>query len=211
MKRIPVTPRSDYREKIEALGFDFHGDYWREEAYYRFTAEETACLEEATNEAYRLYCEAAQFIIEDNPEFMERALNIPKEIGERIRASWDADELSLYGRFDFILAKDGTPKILEFNADTPTSLLEASVIQWQWKEDVFPECDQFNGIHEGLVQSWKDIFPKKGEIHFAGALENNEDTGTLQYLASTAMEVGFSTRVLDMQALDLQNGRFFFG
>ena len=24
MKRIPVTPRSDYREKIEALGFDFH-------------------------------------------------------------------------------------------------------------------------------------------------------------------------------------------
>lgn len=47
MKRIPVTPRSDYREKIEALGFDFHGDYWREEAYYRFTAEETACLEEA--------------------------------------------------------------------------------------------------------------------------------------------------------------------
>lgn len=56
MKRIPVTPRSDYREKIEVLGFDFHGDYWREEAYYRFTAEETACLEEATNEAYRLYC-----------------------------------------------------------------------------------------------------------------------------------------------------------
>lgn len=110
MKRIPVTPRSDYREKIEALGFDFHGDYWREEAYYRFTAEETACLEEATNEAYRLYCEAAQFIIEDNPEFMERALNIPKEIGERIRASWGADELSLYGRFDFILAKDGTRK-----------------------------------------------------------------------------------------------------
>ena len=82
MKRIPVTPRLDYREKIEALGFDFHGDYWREEAYYHFTAEETACLEEATNEAYHLYCEAAQFIIEDNPEFMERALNIPKEIGE---------------------------------------------------------------------------------------------------------------------------------
>ncbi len=50
----------------------------------------------------------------------------------------------------------------------------------------------------------EDIFPKKGEIHFAGALENNEDTGTLQYLASTAMEAGFSTRVLDMQALDLK-------
>ena len=87
----------------------------------------------------------------DNPDGIVRGdieiVCLPKEIGERIRASWDADELSLYGRFDFILAKDGTPKILEFNADTPTSLLEASVIQWQWKEDVFPECDQFNGIH----------------------------------------------------------------
>ena len=51
--------------------------------------------------------------------------------------------------------------------------------------------------------------PKKGEIHFAGALENNEDTGTLQYLASTAMEAGFSTRVLDMQALDLAKWTIF--
>lgn len=209
MKRLPVTPRPGYREKIEALGFDFHGDYWREEAYYCFTADEVARLEDATNEAYRMYCEAARFIIEDYPEFMERILNIPSEVCGRIRESWEADELSLYGRFDFMMDKDGIPKILEFNADTPTSLLEASVIQWQWKEDVFPGRDQYNGIHEGLVQSWKDIFPEGGEIHFAGAMENNEDTGTLQYLASTAMEAGFSTRVLDMQALNLQDGRFY--
>lgn len=209
MKRLPVTPRLGYREKIEALGFDFHGDYWREEAYYCFTADEIARLEDATNEAYRMYCEAARFIIEDYPEFMERILNIPSEVCERIRESWEADELSLYGRFDFMMDKEGIPKILEFNADTPTSLLEASVIQWQWKEDVFPGRDQYNSIHEGLVQSWKDIFPGGGEIHFAGAMENNEDTGTLQYLASTAMEAGFSTRVLDMQALNLQDGRFY--
>lgn len=117
-------------------------------------------MEEATNEAYRLYCEAAQFIIEDNPEFMERALNIPKEIGERIRASWGADELSLYGRFDFILAKDGTPKILEFNADTPTSLLEASVIQWQWKEDVFRNATSLMVFMKDWCSHGK-IFPKK--------------------------------------------------
>lgn len=209
MKRLPVTPRPDYREKIEALGFDFHGDYWREEAYYSFTPNEIARLEEATNEAYRMYCEAARFIIEDYQQFMEDVLDIPVEVCERIREAWDADELSLYGRFDFMMDKEGTPKILEFNADTPTSLLEASVIQWQWKEDVFPGRGQYNGIHEGLVQSWKDIFPEGGEIHFAGALENNEDTGTLQYLASTAMEAGFSTRVLDMEALDLQDGRFY--
>lgn len=208
MERVPVVPRSGYREKIEALGFDFHGDYWREEACYHFTAREIEQLETATAEAYRMYCEAAAYLIEENPEWMERALGLPREVCERIRDSWDADELSLYGRFDFLLGRNGIPKILEFNADTPTSLLEASVIQWQWKEDVCPQYDQYNGIHEGLVQSWKDIFPEGGAIHFAGVLDNSEDTGTLQYLASTAMEAGFSTRVLDMNDLDLQDGIF---
>ena len=54
MERINVIPRPDYKEKIEALGFDFHGDYWREEACYRFTANEIEQLEEATREAYRM-------------------------------------------------------------------------------------------------------------------------------------------------------------
>ena len=129
MERVPVVPRSGYREKIEALGFDFHGDYWREEACYHFTAREIEQLETATAEAYRMYCEAAAYLIEEKPEWMERALGLPREVCERIRDSWDADELSLYGRFDFLLDRNGIPKILEFNADTPTSLLEASVIQ----------------------------------------------------------------------------------
>lgn len=209
MERFNMTPRSDYREKIEALGFDFHGDYWREEAYYRFTPAEIERLEEATREAYRMYCEAAEYIILEKPDFMERMLQIPAEVCERICESWNRDELSLYGRFDFLLDEKGVPRILEFNADTPTSLLEASVIQWQWKEECFPECDQYNGIHEGLVQSWKDIFPAGSNIHFVGALNDHEDTGTLQYLASTAMEAGYSTRVLDINSMNLQNGLFY--
>lgn len=204
-----IAPRSGYKEKIEELGFDFHGEYWKEEAYYRFTPEEIKRIEDATAEAYRMYCDAAQYIIEDKPEFMERILRIPPEVCRRIKESWDKDELSLYGRFDFMLDKQGVPKILEFNADTPTSLLEASVIQWQWKEELFPQCDQYNGIHEGLVQSWQDMFETGTDIHFAGVLNEHEDTGTLQYLASTAMEAGFSTRVLDINDMDLQDGRFY--
>lgn len=99
--KIQYDPRSDYREKIEAIGFDFHGDYWREEAYYRFTPAEIERLEEATREAYRMYCEAAEYIISEKPDFMERMLQIPAEVCERICESWNRDELSLYGRFDF--------------------------------------------------------------------------------------------------------------
>lgn len=158
MERINVTPRSDYKEKIEALGFDFHGDYWREEACYRFTTAEIEQLEEATREAYRMYCEAAEYIISEKPEFMERMLQIPPEICERIRESWDRDELSLYGRFDFMLDERGVPRILEFNADTPTSLLEASVIQWQWKEECFRSATS--------IMVFMKVWCSRGKIFF---------------------------------------------
>src|ERR1700730_14758929 len=44
MQRIPCDERPDWREKAEAIGFQFHtidGErYWDERAYYAFTLEE---------------------------------------------------------------------------------------------------------------------------------------------------------------------------
>ena len=92
---------------------------------------------------------------------MERALNIPKEIGERIRASWDADELSLYGRFDFILAKDGTPKILEFNADTPTSCLRHLLSNGNGKKMFFRNATSLMAFMKDWCSHGKIFSPKK--------------------------------------------------
>lgn len=209
MERISITPRPDYQEKIEQLGFDYHSSYWKEEAYYRLRSDEVEKIETATEQAYKMICEAARVVIEERQEWLERVLKIPPHIYRRIRYSWDQDEPSLYGRFDFTIAPDGTPKILEFNADTPTSLLEASLIQWLWKEDLFSYRDQYNGIHEALVQSWKDMYPPKSNVHFVGSLENSEDSGNLQYLASTAMEAGISTRVMDIADMNLNEGKFY--
>ena len=60
-----------------------------------------------------MYCEAAEYIISEKPDFMERMLQIPAEVCERICESWNRDELSLYGRFDFLLDEKGVPRILE--------------------------------------------------------------------------------------------------
>ncbi len=81
-------------------------------------------------------------------------LEIPETLHEVIRRSWDNDEWEFYGRFDFTFDRLGTPKLIEYNADTPTGLLEAAIIQWYWKEDIFPRNDQFNSIHESLVGRW---------------------------------------------------------
>ena len=84
MERVFVAPRPGYREKIEALGFDFHGDYWREEACYRLSSNEVEMLETATAEAYRMYCDAVEYILNDQPEFMERILQLGDEYDSRM-------------------------------------------------------------------------------------------------------------------------------
>ena len=201
MKRIKITPRHDYQTKIKDLGFYFNEDYWIENAYYSFTEKEIEVIEDASNECYKMYVDAVQHII-DNDLFSK--LHIPSYIIPALKDSWNRDDLSLYGRFDFAM-KDGVPKLLEFNADTPTSLLEASVIQWHWKEELFPKNDQFNSIHESLVESWSQISSHYGirdkRVYFASIQDAVEDETTVLYLSSTAAEAGLNTSSFDISEL----------
>lgn len=207
MKRIRITPRSDYKSLIENAGFGFHHDYWNEDAYYEFSAGEISEIEEATRACYEMFCEAAQHVI-DNALFSR--LHIPEFMVPALIRSWEEDDLSLYGRFDFVLV-DGTPKLLEFNADTPTSLFEASVIQWDWKEQCLPHLDQFNSIHEALIASWKDIHAayRYDRYDFGCITDNLEDYTTTSYICATAQEAGLATSLMDMQEISHCNESFY--
>ena len=55
--------------------------------------------------------------------------------------------------------------------DTPTSLLESAVCQWYWLEDVYPQFDQFNSLHERLVERWREL-PGQGPVHVASIEDN---------------------------------------
>ena len=151
MRRIANDPRPDWQKKVESVGLTWHSleqPYWNESAFYEFTAKEVDVLEAATNELEKMTLAAAQHIIDNR---LYSRMGIPEIAVPLIESSWEAEPPSLYGRFD--LAYDGVhpPKLLEYNADTPTSLLEAAVVQWYWLQDVFPKRDQFNSLHERLI------------------------------------------------------------
>ncbi len=103
-------------------------------------------------------------------------VGIPVQFEELVAASWREREPSLYGRFDLAFTGD-TPKLLEYNADTPTSLLEAAVVQWYWLKDTHPKDDQFNSLHERLIDRWREISPAGEFIHFACDTDSYEDVG----------------------------------
>lgn len=188
MQRIPSRVRPAHGKKLEAIGLSFWqwDNYWKEEVCYCFTAAQVDLIEAATEELHRLCVQAVSYAIEHNR--LDK-LQIPRPFHAAIKTSFEQNDFSLYGRFD--LAYDGInpPKMLEYNADTPTSILESAVAQWYWMEEVFGENDQFNSLHERLVDRWKTLVDEP-VIHFASIADNEEDWVAITYLMETALQAG---------------------
>jgi glutathionylspermidine synthase len=131
-----------------------------------------------------------------------------------ISQSWHRDDPSLYGRLDFSFDGRGPAKLLEYNADTPTSIFEAAVFQWTWLEQAIERqiiparADQFNSIHERLIAAWKKLGGGR-HLHLTGMLESPEDAGTLAYLEDTARQAGLPTTLIDIEDIGLSDAGLF--
>jgi glutathionylspermidine synthase len=194
VRRCAIAPRPGWRARVEAQGLVFHttpeaGVYWGEGAYYELSAAEADAVAAATRELHALCMAAVRHVIEHH-RYAELGLDaLAIELVER---SWREQPPSLYGRFDLALG-DGVPRLLEYNADTPTSLLEAGVIQWTWCEDVLPGADQFTVVHDRLIATWRVLQPSLGDVvHFA-CVDDVEDAMTTGYLRDTAQQAGLRT------------------
>ncbi len=209
MRRVTASPRVNWRREVEELGFTYHTIddelYWDEAGWYEFSLAEIDELEAATNTLHALCLQAVQVILDQErlDEFQ-----IPPEFHEWIRASWDNDEPTLYGRFD--LAWDGrsAPKLLEYNADTPTALFETAVVQWHWLQSVHPDLDQFNSLHEQLIEAWKYLLQHgMTDVSFAATAGHEEDFGNVTYLRDTAAQAGIVTEYLDVSAIGFDSSK----
>lgn len=204
MQRHRCAPRAGWREKVEAIGLTYHshdhGPYWDESACYELTAAEVDTLEAAAHELHHRCIDAAEAVIAN--AWWHR-LGIPDTAVPTIVRSWERDDFSLYGRFDLAFDGRGAPKLLEYNADTPTALVEASVAQWFWLEETHPGADQFNSIHERLIAAWQRWAqvtpasrPPSAPVHFSSVRDNPEDEQTVLYLRDTAAQAGLVTRAV---------------
>ncbi|QXF08335.1 glutathionylspermidine synthase family protein [Acinetobacter baumannii] len=215
MKRKIFTPRPDWQVEHQNIGFDYFNlpsldgsIYWSEGVAYEFTLKQIEQLKDAANELHQMCLSVVGDLIQrgDYPAYFQ----IPETAISHIEHSWKQNTPMLYGRFDF--AYDGRNiKMLEYNADTPTGLLEASVAQWLWIEQVsgIANRDQFNSIHEDLIKRWKTILPRSSHVHFAACQEaGREDWGNLEYLMDTAYQAHLQVSELSMENIGW-NGQDF--
>ncbi len=197
MKRHIIQPRENWQQKVENIGFGFHSSdtpYWDESAYYEFTMEEILTIENATNKLWGKCLEAVQYVIDNK---LYHKFFIPEWFVPHIEKTWEDDSPAIYGRFDFSM-RNGVPKLLEFNADTPTSLFEASIVQWYWLQDFNAAKDQFNSIHEKLVEYWKYLkdYLYPYPLHFSCIKDTLEDLTTTEYLRDCAIQAGLDTKFI---------------
>jgi glutathionylspermidine synthase len=216
MRRVKVDERANKALRLESRGLSFHAwdNYWKETAAYEFTALQAGRIESATNELLHMLEEAGEYVV--NNGLLGR-LGIPPAFHEAVTASWRNEEPTLYGRFDFAFDGEGWPKMLEYNADTPTSLLESAVSQWDWLEDVKPHADQYNSLHDRLVAQWHTIVTKRRpagrlprRIHFASVSDNEEDWICVHYLMDTAVQAGFDVKHVFTEGLGFNHQTGYF-
>lgn len=216
MRRLRQTPRADWQQRAREMGFAHHtpdGEpYWDESACYGFTLPQIENdLEAATGALCKLSLEFVERSVRD-----ERALElmkIPRHAWSLIAESWRKREPSLYGRFDFAYDGKSPPKLLEYNADTPTALFEAAVFQWHWLEDgrnrgfLPKDADQFNSLHEKLIARFAEI-GQGAALHFTCMSDSAEDTGTIDYLEDCAKQAGLAAAKLDIAKIGVNGADF---
>ncbi|WP_010249191.1 glutathionylspermidine synthase family protein [Myroides injenensis] len=197
-----LTVDKDWEKRLENNGFGYHTDenktpYWVENYYYSITENFANEIYEATAELWTMCLEAVDYVISNK---LYDEFQIPLFIQNHIENSWENDSPSIYGRFDFVYDKKlNQLKVLEFNADTPTSLFETGVIQWQWMQHYFyKSVDQFNSVHDQLIHSWKELKPflKGNTLHFSCMRETLEDLTNIEYLRDCAIQAGINTKLI---------------
>lgn len=197
MKRLTTTPRNHWQAEVEKLGFGFHTTnvpYWDESVYYEMEMSEILFIEKATAELWDLSLGAVQHVMDNN---LYSKFGIPEWIVPQIEKSWTEDHPAIYGRFD-LCYKNGELKMLEFNADTPTSLYEAGIVQWFWLQDFDKNKDQFNSIHEKMIAYWKYLktYLNPGTLHFTCLKETLEDLTNVEYIRDCAIQAGLETKLV---------------
>ena len=201
--------------------------YWVEDAYYQVTVADTNNLARACDELTAMLIEAGDHVIAEN---LFGRLGIPDFAVPAIVRTWQDDDPvhhwpSVYGRMDLRWGDDPAltsvdpelvhPKLLEYNADTPTCFPESTGAQWNWLNgNPTVSGDQWNNAFEALVVAWKrnlEIFQQRcrqsiSTVHFfhTSAELSGEDRMNTALVAAAAEQAGFVVKMQYIENVKLE-------
>lgn len=195
-------------EQLHELGFTWadleEEEYWLD-AIAVMTAETYRELAGASEKLWGILDKAARYV--HRRQDLYELLGIPPVLWQMLDETPlpEPGLISRYARFDFAVADDGTIKLLELNADTPTGYVEASIAT-PWI------CEQAgvgspNGeMKELLAAAWGIERPDTAACVAYGS--HQEDSGTIEALVRHS---GLDIKCVDCLDLWIDNGHVYDG
>ena len=197
--------------------------YWNESAAYATSAEGMWQVESAAYELHSMCLEAVAEVVESDALLLR--FGVPEPLWEAVRISWRERQPDLAGRFDLLWDGEGAPKLAEYNADTPTVLVESARPQREWLEDavrlgLLPMSDaangrlglvgQFNALDASFERAFRAMAAaERARYHsfsmvFTAQKETDdmsfvEERGTARYVMARAAKAGLVTSFVDLE------------
>ena len=107
--------------------------YWGETAKIVISQRAEKEIMEATYQLHSMALQAVDRVVGDDS--LLQMFSINQDLWPMIKRSWHEGKMDFQGRFDFSWDGVNPPKMLEYNADTPSMTIESSVIQAEWFYD----------------------------------------------------------------------------
>ncbi len=195
-------------ERLRELGFTWadleEEEYWLD-AIAVMSAETHRELADASEKLWGILDKAVRYV--HRRQDLYELLGIPPVLWQMLDDTPlpEPGLISRYARFDFAVADDGTIKLLELNADTPTGYVEASIAT-PWI------CEQAgigspNGeMKELLAAAWGHEHPDTAACVAYGT--HQEDSGTIEALVHHS---GLDIMCVDCLELWIDNGNVYDG
>ncbi len=140
-----------------------------------------------------------------------KELGIPEPAFDAVRKPLIMDWPTAIGRFDFANTPQG-PKMLEFNSDTPTGVVESFYVNGRVCK-ALGYVDPNEGMDSHLTNTFSGMVSRYGEegwstenIVFSALDTCEEDAGTTRYLMEKS---GLSSRFVPLSSLAVQGDRLY--
>ncbi|HEY2491997.1 MAG TPA: glutathionylspermidine synthase family protein [Paenibacillus sp.] len=190
-------------EQLHELGFtwaDLEGEEYWLDAVAVMSSETYKELEEASCKLWHILDKTVRYV--HHKHDLYDLMGIPPVLWEMLdQCPLPAQGvISRYARFDYAVADDGTIKLLELNADTPTGYVEASIAT-PWICEQAGISSPNTAMKELLAAAWQEEHPDTVACIAYGS--HQEDSGTIEALVRHS---GLHIQCVDCLHLSIDNG-----
>lgn len=219
--KINNTPRPQWENIIKSHGltYSINNDengkkyhYWNENHVYVVKDEYIDDIEIATKRIHEKIIDTIPFLIEENYDknspfflgFNEKTLEYIKDSYKKYDNA-DYKQSNVIEKVNFSIDNDNKLHLHSTQLHDYNDLLESSIVQYLFLEELYPDNDQYNSISNNIVHAFANIKQSLPNNIMTFCLSNHNKNGkhlmNTYYLMDCAQQAGIKTKINSIEKI----------